>query len=247
MEPRKRELIEMQTKVKDPIVQIKNIGVSYGSKTVLKDFSLSLMPGQKIVLEGPNGCGKTTLLKCILGSVKPQSGKIIISSEVKTAYCKQGFPNAMTPVSVYEVVSMGLYKSKDKDKARVMRAMKKAGIENLASCAFDSLSGGEKQKVSLARCFCQDANLLLLDEPSSFLDVAFREEFIAIMKTLPPYITAVVVTHDVSLSRGLPWPVFHLGSLDKQEEDGRKKAYTQCCNVDNGMEKTCKRGEICKE
>jgi len=207
---------------KEPIVQIKDICVSYGSKTVIKDFSLSLLSGQKIVLEGPNGCGKTTLLKCILGSVKPQSGKIIISSGVKKAYCKQGFSEGKTPVSVYEVVSMGLYKAKDKDSGRVVRAMQKAGIESLSSFAFESLSGGEKQKVSLARCFCQDANLLLLDEPSSFLDVAFREEFIAIMRTLPSYMAAIVVTHDKFLARGLGWPVVRLGA-------------------------SCERGEICKK
>lgn len=235
------------------IVQIKNICISYGSKAVIKDFSLTLSQGQKIVLEGTNGCGKTTLLKCILGSVKPQSGKIIISNKVKTAYCKQGFPEGRTPVSVYEVVAMGLYKAKDKDSGRVVRAMQKAGIESLANCAFESLSGGEKQKVSLARCFCQDANLLLLDEPSSFLDVSFREEFIAIMKTLPSYMSAIVVTHDQILARGLGWQVVRFvdSKQNKQELDtileDHHEIVSKHSNVENNMEAHCKRGPVCKE
>lgn len=240
------------------IVQIKNICVSYGSKTVIKNFSLTLSQGQKIVLEGTNGCGKTTLLKCILGSVKPQSGKIIISNKVKTAYCKQGFPEGRTPISVYEVVAMGLYKAKDKDSGRVVRAMQKAGIESLANCAFESLSGGEKQKVSLARCFCQDANLLLLDEPSSFLDVSFREEFIKIMKMLPSYMSAIVVTHDQVLARGLGWQVVRfvdskqekqkLGDiLESVPETGSKNDNEKDNMEEHCMKEHCKRGQTCKE
>lgn len=189
------------------ILQIKSITVSFGSNTVFRDFSLDLHNGERIVIEGPNGCGKTTLLKCILGMVKPQKGSIVFSDGVKTAYCKQGFSEGGTVVSVYEVVSMGLYKSKSNDRAKVERAMRATGVERLARRAFGGLSGGEKQRVNLARCICQDANLLLLDEPSSFLDVASRDEFIAMMHALPSYMAAVVVSHDETLTQELTSPM----------------------------------------
>jgi len=198
--------------LKEPILQINNLSISFGSKSLFHDFSLALHRGERLVIEGPNGCGKTTLLKCILGMVKPQKGSIVLSSDVNTAYCKQGFSEVRTVVSVYEVVSMGLYNSQCKDHSRAMRAMRATGVESLAKRAFSELSGGEKQRVNLARCICQEANLLLLDEPSSFLDVAFRDEFVAMMRTLPEYMAAIVVTHDEVLTRALGWQIVRLGS-----------------------------------
>lgn len=180
-------------------------------------FSLALKPGDKFVIEGPNGCGKTTLLKAILGNIKPQKGKITLAFNTKTAYCKQGFAETKTPISVTEVVSMGLYKAKDKahktqvsNKEKVQHAMKQAGVGYLANRNFSQLSGGEKQRVNLARCFCQDANLLLLDEPSSFLDASFRDEFAFMMRELPSYMSAIVVTHDAQLTQALGWPVVRM-------------------------------------
>lgn len=195
-----------------PILDIQNISVFYNSTPVIKDFSLTLKEGERVVVEGPNGCGKTTLLRVILGNIKPAKGKIQISSNTRTAYCKQGFAETKAPISVYEVVAMGLYKQERRDLACVEHAMRETGVSQLAGRRFGELSGGEKQRVSLARCFCQDANLLLMDEPSSFLDVAFREEFVEMMRSLPSYMAAIVVTHDSQLTQALGWPIVRLGS-----------------------------------
>lgn len=78
--------------------------------------------------------------------------------------------------------------------------------------AFWRFVGREKQRVSLARCFCQDANLLLMDEPSSFLDVEFMEEFVQMMHALPKYMASIVVTHDTQLTQALGWPIVRLSS-----------------------------------
>ena len=206
---------------KNKILEIQNISISYNDHQVITDFSLTLNQGDKLVIEGPNGCGKTTLLKAILGNVKTQKGKVLLASNARTAYCKQGFAETKTPISVTEVVSMGLYKAKaqaknanktentnkDSSKEKVQLAMQQAGVSHLANRNFSELSGGEKQRVNLARCFCQDANLLLLDEPSSFLDASFRDEFASMMRDLPPYMSAIVVTHDAQLTQALGWPV----------------------------------------
>ena len=196
--------------MEDAILTIDDISVSYGKKSVLNGFSLSLKKGDRLVIAGPNGCGKTTLLKSILGIIKPTSGCIHLAKNTRTAYCKQGFTTAATTISVYEVVGMGLYKQKGKDRACVERAMMETGVQHLASRPFNGLSGGEKQRVSLTRCLCQEANLLLLDEPSSFLDTASCTDFVSLMKSLPSHIAAIVVTHDDKLIKGLGWSVVEM-------------------------------------
>lgn len=205
-------------KPKNTILEIQNISISYNSTSVITNFSLILKQGDKLVIEGPNGCGKTTLLKAILGSVKPDNGKITLPVQTRTAYCKQGFAETKTPISAYEVVAMGLYQTtntpqnqaKTSNKAKVQHAMQQAGISHLANRNFSELSGGEKQRVNLARCLCQEANLLLLDEPSSFLDASFRDEFASMMRELPDYMSAIVVTHDEQLAQALSWPVVRM-------------------------------------
>lgn len=196
--------------MEDAILKIDDVSVSYGKKQVLDGFSLLMKKGDKLVVAGPNGCGKTTLLKSILGIIKPTSGGIHLAQNARTAYCKQGFTTVATTISVYEVVGMGLYKQNGKDRTCVERAMRETGVQHLASRPFNGLSGGEKQRVSLARCLCQDANLLLLDEPSSFLDAASCKDFTSLMKSLPSYIAAIVVTHDDKLIQGLGWPVVEM-------------------------------------
>ncbi len=195
----------------DVLLDIQDISIAYNSVSIISKLSLALKSGERLVIEGPNGCGKTTLLKAILGNVKPVSGKIILSENAKIAYCKQGFAETKAPISASEVVAMGLYKTKNKakdsNKAKVQQALQQAGVSHLANRAFNELSGGEKQRVNLARCFCQDANLLLLDEPSSFLDASFRDEFASMMQELPTYMSAIVVTHDAQLTQALGWPV----------------------------------------
>ena len=200
----------MENILEDAILDIDSISVSYGKKEVLDGFSLSMKKGDKLVVAGPNGCGKTTLLKSILGILKPTKGCIHLSQSTRTAYCKQGFTTAATTISVYEVVGMGLYKQNGKDRTCVERAMRETGVQHLASRPFNGLSGGEKQRVSLARCLCQDANLLLLDEPSSFLDADSCKDFTSLMKSLPSHIAAIVVTHDDKLIQGLGWPVVEM-------------------------------------
>lgn len=200
----------MENILEDAILKIDDVSVSYGKKQVLDGFSLLMKKGDKLVVAGPNGCGKTTLLKSILGIIKPTSGGIHLAQSTRTAYCKQGFTTAATTISVYEVVGMGLYKQNGKDRTCVERAMRETGVQHLASRPFNGLSGGEKQRVSLARCLCQDANLLLLDEPSSFLDADSCKDFISLMKSLPLHIAAIVVTHDDKLIQGLGWPVVEM-------------------------------------
>ncbi len=190
----------------DYIIQIKDISISFGSTCVLSDFSLSLKGGEKVILTGPNGSGKTTLLKAVLGNVKVNKGSILINRGVSIAYSRQGAPETKAPLSSFEVVSMGLYKSKNKDKSIVEDAMKRTGVYALSSRPFSLLSGGEKQRVCIAQCLVRNPSLILFDEPSSFLDSSFREEFISIVRELPSSVAVILVSHDEILINELGWP-----------------------------------------
>lgn len=189
-------------------MKIENLCVKYDKNIVIENFSLNLTLGEKVIIYGPNGTGKTTLLKTILGIVKAASGKIIFEDDEVIAYCKQDYPNPEFPITVEEVVAMGIKKQNKNSKEDIKTALTKANALNLQGRLFYSLSGGERQKVSLARCYCQNANLFLLDEPSSFLDTKSKNIFLEQMKNLENQNCSVIaVTHDEELIKNLNWKV----------------------------------------
>ncbi len=189
-------------------MKIENLCVKYDKNIVIENFSLNLTLGEKVIIYGPNGTGKTTLLKTILGIVKATSGKIIFEDNEIIAYCKQDYPNPEFPITVEEVVAMGIKKQNKNSKEDIKNALIKANALNLQGRLFYSLSGGERQKVSLARCYCQNANLFLLDEPSSFLDTKSKNIFLEQMKNLENQNCSVIaVTHDEELIKNLNWKV----------------------------------------
>ena len=189
-------------------MKIENLCVKYDKNIVIENFSLNLTLGEKIIIYGPNGTGKTTLLKTILGIVKAASGKIIFEDDEVIAYCKQDYPNPEFPITVEEVVAMGIKKQNKNSKEDIKNALTKANALNLQGRLFYSLSGGERQKVSLARCYCQNANVFLLDEPSSFLDTQSKSIFLEQMKNLQNQNCSVIaVTHDEELIKNLNWKV----------------------------------------
>ena len=189
-------------------MKIENLCVKYDINIVIENFSLNLTLGEKVIIYGPNGTGKTTLLKTILGIVKAASGKIIFEDNEIIAYCKQDYPNPEFPITVEEVVAMGIKKQNKNSKEDIKNALTKANALNLQGRLFYSLSGGERQKVSLARCYCQNANLFLLDEPSSFLDTKSKNIFLEQMKNLENQNCSVIaVTHDEELIKNLNWKV----------------------------------------
>ncbi|MBE6352907.1 MAG: ATP-binding cassette domain-containing protein [Treponema bryantii] len=189
-------------------MKIENLCVKYDKNIVIENFSLNLTLGEKVIIYGPNGTGKTTLLKTILGIVKAASGKIIFEDNEIIAYCKQDYPNPEFPITVEEVVAMGIKKQNKNSKEDIKNALIKANALNLQGRLFYSLSGGERQKVSLARCYCQNANLFLLDEPSSFLDTKSKNIFLEQMKNLENQNCSVIaVTHDEELIKNLNWKV----------------------------------------
>ncbi len=191
------------------ILSADNIAFSYpdSTKVLFRNLSFSLNDNERLLITGPNGSGKTTILKLILGMLSVTEGKLKLRENLKIAYCKQDYPNPGFPISAGEVVKMGLYGNRNAEPVSAVRtAMERTGCLHLAGRLFSSLSGGERQRVSLARCFCQNADLLLLDEPSSFLDTDSRSTLVHLLQNLDDKDFAVIaVTHDNAVSSALNW------------------------------------------
>jgi len=195
----------------DPI-QIKDLNFSYGSVTVLENANLSIGDREFISVVGPNGGGKPTLLKILLGLLEAQSGSVSVFGEAPVigrkwiGYLPQ-YANldAKFPVTALDVVLMGLlgktrmlgfYTKSDREAAHNMLA--RVGLDNLHNRPLSALSGGQKQRVLIARALVSDPKLLLLDEPSSSLDDYVEQELFDLLQELNRDLTIVVVSHDVA-------------------------------------------------
>ena len=207
---------------KGSTIDIKDLVLGYGpDKIVIDGLDLHIDSGENVIIAGPNGSGKTTLLKCILGLVKPLSGTIAVSDRFtgSIAYCGQEKSFSDFPISVTEVLRLAMPSSCKGEEARALitSALESTKCSHLAQRNFFSLSGGEKQRVSIARCLCQDPALILLDEPSSFLDSNGMKELYGILDDLAKSpITILMVSHENSVFEHFgAWRIVRLS--DKRE------------------------------
>lgn len=191
------------------LVEIKNLTLGYDKHIVLKHLNFNIEENDFICIVGPNGSGKSTLVKGILGLIKPIKGKVIFNG------LKQNFIGYMPqetkvdsnfPASVMEIVLSGtlnrmgmrLFYSK-KEKEEALLNLKLLGIEKLKNRSFCDLSGGQRQKVLLARSLCATSKLLILDEPSNNLDSKSKKELYSTISELNKEhgITIIMITHDL--------------------------------------------------
>lgn len=198
-----------------PIIEIKNLSVHYGATEALHKISCEINQGDFIGLVGPNGGGKTTLAKTILGLLPINSGKISLfdqgmpsfKSFEKIGYLPQKHTsiNPLFPASVEEVVLLGLLSTKTwpkkinkNDWKKVNELLRTLEITNLKGKLISELSGGQQQKVLLARAIASEPELLILDEPSTALDPNSREKFFSQLKNLNQQkkTTIILITHD---------------------------------------------------
>lgn len=183
------------------LFDVRNISFSYDDETIFSDISFSINKGDVLCILGPNGTGKTTLIKCLNGLHDIDSGEILINGEnMKRLSFKQiskhiGYiPQSHVPsfpFKVFDVVLMGrapylnLTESpKDEDKKIALDALKTLGIEDLKDKEYTNLSGGERQLVFLARVLCQKPDILILDEPTSHLDFGNQIRLLEIIDNL---------------------------------------------------------------
>jgi zinc transport system ATP-binding protein len=196
----------------EEIVRLDNVSVYYGAVPALDDVSLSVASGDFLGIIGPNGGGKTTLLKVILGLIHPDMGTVTVLDEPPVqnrgllGYVPQhNVFDAGFPISVWDTVLMGRYGktglfkrygSRNKEAAR--QALEEVGMLEERHRQIGMLSGGEQQRVFIARALVGEPKLLLLDEPTASVDAALETEFYEILSDLKKRMAVVLVSHDIS-------------------------------------------------
>ena len=193
------------------IVNLKNIRAGYNGTPAIEDIDFSISQGDFLAIIGPNGGGKTTLLKVILGLIKPSKGSALIlgktpvESRGKIGYVPQhNLFDRDFPISVWETVLMGRYSKaglfrrySPKDKEMAIDALKTVGMLKNKARQLGILSGGEQQRVFIARALVSEPSLLLLDEPTASVDPAMQSEFYELMDSLKKEMAIVLVSHDI--------------------------------------------------
>jgi len=198
-------------------LEVKGVQFSYKSVPVLKDVCLEVGEGEMVSLVGPNGSGKTTLLKCIGRILKPKKGVILLNGDELgrisskefariLGYVPQSSPSSF-PLTVFETVLLGRkpyirWKLSQRDKEIVLNTLRLMELDGLALRMFNELSGGERQKVLIARALAQEPEVLLLDEPTSSLDLRHQIEVLQLISDIvrEKRLAAIMAIHDLNLA-----------------------------------------------
>lgn len=195
------------------VIEINNLNVFYGNTSALTDVSLDVLDGEYLAIIGPNGGGKTTLLNSIVGLVKPTKGDVkICNGSIKEKRSHIGYVPQIAvmdrkyPITVIETVMTALLKNglhpfarfSKEDKAYAMQMLERVGIEKLAKRQISELSGGEFQRLLIARALAVNPHILILDEPTASVDPASRMQIYELLSNLNNSgMTVVMVTHDM--------------------------------------------------
>ncbi len=219
--------MRMSTRIKPPTPRLAEAGsctahftalsFNYAVNPILKDISLQVQPGEFVSLVGPNDSGKSTLLKCICRILKPNKGRVLLGGRDMAkmsyrqiaqtlSYMPQDTSNSFS-VNAFDVVLMGRkpyigWKISETGKKIVFNTFERIRIENLAFRPYNELSGGEKQKVLLARALAQGPALLLLDEPTNNLDLKHQLETLKLVADLTKEkkLSVIMVNNDLNLA-----------------------------------------------
>ncbi len=201
------------------LINISNLYYKYNKTDVLENINLSIKDDDFLAIIGPNGGGKSTLLKLILGLLTPINGKI--DKKIKNSsigYVPQNTNlNIDFPITALEIVLMGHIVSKKRifgyskeDIACAMESLKKVSMEKFANSKIGDLSGGQRQRVFIARALCSNPKIMLLDEPTASIDVKGQREIYELLKELNKFICIVVVSHDISVLLNYAKNVAHI-------------------------------------
>ena len=202
----------------EPILKLDSIGFKYDKKQVLKDISLAVNAGEILGILGPNGSGKSTLLRVMDGVLSPEEGSITINDKLYHSLKRNALAREVAMVAqeqhfrfsftCIEVVLMGRFphlkrmQFEDHNDLRIaMDSLKATHAIEFAERSIHDLSGGEKQRVLIARALAQEPRVILLDEPTSFLDLKFKREVFKLISSLSKEkgLGVAIVSHDIDL------------------------------------------------
>ena len=193
----------------EPLIKIQNLTVGYDKTPVLENVNLEIHENDFLGVIGPNGGGKTTLLKAMLGLLKPASGKIIFRSDINVRKKPIGYLPQVRhidrkfPITVFDVVRSGSLMQSQVElntsemKQKVENLLIDMGISNIRNKAIGELSGGQMQRVFLCRALLSDPKILLLDEPDTFVDNRFEGELYGRLRQLNNRMAIILVSHDL--------------------------------------------------
>ena len=200
--------------MKEIVISARDLSVAYGSIEAIENISFDIKKGEFVCIIGPNGGGKTTLINTMLGFLKKSGGKVeILGDSVKKAYSYVGYvpQNALAdrnfPITVKQVVNTAFLKKglhpfkkiSDCEKKDAELILKKVGLENYAQRHISQLSGGEYQRLLIARALASKPQILFLDEPTANVDIASQQNIFELLLQLNKEgLTVVMVTHDLS-------------------------------------------------
>ena len=206
----------MKKSNRELLLEVKDLTFKYDKESVLEDINFQLYRGDFFTITGPNGGGKSTLIKLILGLLTLQKGEIlknsIIKDPIEIGYVPQNTNiNLEFPISVLDVVMMGNRKKHNSIKSFfnigyskmeiecAKQSLARVGMQEYLHSKISNLSGGQRQRIMIARAICSHPHLLILDEPTSSIDMQGQKEIYRLLKELNKDITILVVTHDLTV------------------------------------------------
>lgn len=219
------------------VIEFTSARLGYGRRKVFDSLTLDIFKGDFWGIIGPNGSGKTTLLRSLMGLLKPQKGLILKDRGLRFGYCMQRqLIDTLFPFTVFEMVMMArtktigpLKRPHRVDKEKVLETLRMTGIPHLAAERFYNLSGGQKQRTLIARALALEPNFLILDEPTTDLDIKAEKEIWELIKTFhqKQKLTIALVTHELNnvinyaqkfifLNERMPYKVFRRDELNEK-------------------------------
>lgn len=200
---------DIQEELTNNPIDVTNITVAYQNKKVVESVSVSIEPGKITGIIGPNGAGKSTFLKAVIGLIKTESGEVNVAGQPldairkKIAYVEQRSGIDLTfPINVDEVVLLGTFpklglfrRPKKEQKEKVMECLKQVKMEDFAKRQIGNLSGGQLQRVFIARALAQEADVIFLDEPFVGIDMISEKVIVDLLKKLRNQGKTIVIVH----------------------------------------------------